>query len=88
MPRATIPYEDIRAQLEYMFPYPTCRVRLRTPSRYNDVKAPVTVYDRSKGNFGKIGYKCQIVLEMFEGLSEDLTQPIWNQRRLTVVVLV
>ena len=88
MPRAEIPYEDLRAKLETMFPWPTCRVRLRTPNRSNDVKAPVTIYDRSQGNFQRIGYKCEIIISKFTGLDEDLERTYWEQRRMTVMVEV
>ena len=88
MARAKIPYEELRAKLEQMFPWPTCRVRLRTPNRQNDVKAPVTIYDRSGGNFQRIGYRCQIILSMFTGLDEDLERTIWDQQRMTVMVEV
>ncbi len=89
MGRATIPYEDIKAKLEAMFPWPTYRtVRLRKPDRYNDIKAPTTVYDRSTGNYARAGYKCHVTLERFVGVSEDLTQTLWKQERQTVMVEV
>ena len=86
MPRATIPYEDLQAELERMFPWPTCRVRLRRPKRDNNVKAPTTIYDRTGGNFKKIGYRCEIFIEMFTGLSEDLETTRWDRQRMTVLV--
>jgi len=88
MPRATIPYEDLQAVLEDMFPWPTCRVRLRRPNRNNDVKAPTTIYDRTGGNFKRIGYRCEIFIEMFVGLSDDLETTRWDRQRMTVLVRV
>jgi len=88
MPRAQIPYEDIRAELERMFPWPTCRVRLRVPKRGNNVKAPITIYDRTRGNYQRVGYSCEIFIEMFTGLSDDLETTKWDRQRMTVLVRV
>lgn len=89
MARATIPYEDIQAVLERMFPWPTYKtVRIRKPDRYNDLKAPTTIYDRRTGNFKSMGYKVPVILERFVGLSEDLISTKWAQERLTVLVEV
>ena len=89
MARATIPYEDIQAKLESMFPWPTYKtVRIRKPRRDNNVKAPTSVYDRSTRNFKSMGYRTQVILERFEGLSEDLTSTIWIQERMIVIVEV
>ena len=86
MPRATIPYDELQQELDKMFPWPTCRVRLRKPDRYNNLKAPVTVYDRTDGKFQRIGYRCNIFIEMFTGLADDLTTTEWDRRRMTVLV--
>jgi len=87
MPRATIPYDAIRSKLFQMFPEPTFRyVRLRKPDRYNNLKAPTTIYDRTSGNFKAIGYRCAVVYERFEALSEDLDRGIFRQVRDIVLV--
>jgi len=87
MPRAKIPYEDLQARLESMFPWPTYRtVRLLKPKRDNNIRAPTTVYDREGGNFQRIGYRCQVILERFEGIREDLSGTLWNQTRMNVIV--
>jgi hypothetical protein len=89
MARATIPYEDIQAKLETMFPWPTYKtVRIRKPRRDNEVRAPTSVYDRRTGNFKSMGYRVQIILERFVGLSEDLTYTEWVQERMVVIVEV
>lgn len=87
MPRAKIPYEDLQARLESMFPWPTYRtVRLLKPKRDNRIKAPTTVYDREGGNFKRIGYRCQVILERYEGQSEDLSRTLWDTTRMNVIV--
>lgn len=89
MARATIPYEDIDAKLSSMFPWPTYRtVYLRKPKRDNNVNAPTTVYDRSTGNYKRIGYRCQVVTERFVGVSEDLTRTEFIQERMNIIVEV
>ena len=87
MPRARIPYDEIRRKLYEMFPEPTFRfVRLRTPDRYNNLKAPTTIYDRRSGNFKTIGYRCAIIYERFEKFSDDLERGIFRQVRDVVLV--
>jgi hypothetical protein len=88
MARATIPYEDLRAKAETLFPYPTYdSVSLRKPTRYDDYKAPTTVYDRSTGNFQRIGYRCYIRRTRIEGFSEDF-RPIWKTEGSYVILEV
>lgn len=72
-----------------MFPEPTFRsVRLRAPSRENNLKAPTTIYDRRSGNFKTIGYRCSVVYQRFEALSEDLEDGIFKTVRDVVLVEV
>jgi len=89
MARAKIPYEDIQARLEAMFPWPTYQtVRMRKPTRENNVRAPTTVYDRRSGNFQRIGYRVSVTLERFVGLSENLSRGQFIQERMNVIVEV
>ena len=86
MGRATIPYDDLTAKVRQMFPAPGFKnVRIRKPDRYNDLKAPTTIYDRSGGNYARIGYKVSIRYDVFLFISEDL-QAIYETRRSTVLV--
>jgi len=69
MPRARIPYEELEAAAREKYPYPVFKdVQVLRRSRYNDIKAPTVVYDRSTGNYAKMGFKCQITAKMFEGM--------------------
>jgi hypothetical protein len=76
MPRARIPYEELEAAARKKYPYPIFRnVQVLRRSRYNDIKAPTVVYDRSTGNYARIGFNCQITAEMFAGMVESA--PSW-----------
>ena len=69
MPRATIDYPALREALFEKYPQPLYRdVTLLVPRRDNKIKAPTTVYDRSTGNYARIGYKVQVSLEQFVGI--------------------
>jgi len=86
MPRAKIPYDAIRSKLRSMFPEPAYRfIRLRIPDRYNKIKAPTTIYDRTSGNFQTIGYRCDVVYEIFTGFSSDLRAE-YSQVRKKILV--
>ena len=63
MPRAKIPYDDIERELRTLYPYPLFReIRIRTRFKGDRIGkvTPTTVYDRTSGNFARIGYKVAI----------------------------
>lgn len=61
MGRATIPYENIEAAVNLLFPWPTfSNVFIEVPRSYNKIKAPTTVYDRRTGNYKAIGYRVYV----------------------------
>lgn len=71
MPRAKIDYPALRKALNDKYPMPLYRdVTLLVPHRSNQVKAPTTVYDRTQGNYARIGYKVQVRLQQFMGITE------------------
>lgn len=72
MPRAKIDYPALRSKLLQKYPMPLYRnVDLLVPHRSNNIKAPTTIYDRSQGNYARIGYKVQVRLEQFMGIVEN-----------------
>jgi len=72
MPRAKIDYPALRNELFKKYPMPLYRdVTLLVPHRSNRIKAPTTIYDRSQGNYARIGYKVQVRLEQFMGIVES-----------------
>ena len=72
MPRAKIPYNELASKVRKMFPFPIYRdVFLRKPRRDNNVKAPISVYDRRSGNYKVSGFICQVKYEMFQGVKES-----------------
>ena len=72
MARTRIPYEEIEFALKQMLEAPIyVRVTLLRPSRYNDLKAPTTLYDRSTGNYARFGYYCDVRYDVFQGFGED-----------------
>jgi hypothetical protein len=88
MARATIPYAAIEQKVKKMFPYPTYQgIEIITPNRYNNVKAPTTVYDRRTGNYKTIGYRIGVKLTRFVGFREDL-RPIFQRDEMTLLVEV
>ena len=69
MPRAKIPYQEIEKKVREMYPEPIYRkVYLKKPHRSNNVKAPISVYDRRSGNYKVSGYICEVKYEIFQGL--------------------
>ena len=92
MPRAKIPYQELEKKVRKMFPFPIYRdVFLRKPRRDNNVKAPISVYDRRSGNYKVSGYICQISYEIFQGL-DDGSYYGWGTRYspkdVTVMVML
>jgi hypothetical protein len=74
MAKAAVPYDALQIALEQIFPEPIFQnVRVVKPRRDNRVKAPTAIYDRSTGNFQKIGYKCLIRGTMVTGIDRN-----WN----------
>lgn len=72
MARSKIPYASLEAELQRMLTNPTyIRVRLLRPTRYNEIKAPTTMYDRTTGNYAKYGYLCDVQYDVFKGFMED-----------------
>lgn len=86
MARATIPYDELNEKARELFPKPTYEyVSVQRPNRYNSLKAPTTVYDRSTGNYQKIGYRCLIKRRRLGGFTEDF-QPIWISKGSYVIL--
>lgn len=78
MPRAKIDYPGLQDELLKKYPLPLYRdVKLLVPHRSNRIRAPTTIYDRSQGNYARIGYKVQVRLEQFIGVVET-----WNGFRV------
>ena len=71
MPRATIPYFEIDEFIEKQYPKPV----FRRPQRESGT--PKTVYDRSTGNFARIGYMVNVSYTRLTGFDNDL-QPVYN----------
>jgi hypothetical protein len=72
MPRARIPYGELQYEVEQKYPFPLYRnVELLRKDRYNGIPAPTVVYDRSTGNYKRIGWKVQIQFEQFAGIREQ-----------------
>lgn len=68
MPRAKIDYPALRQALFEKYPQPLYRdVTLLVPRRDNRIKAPTAVYDRTTGNYARIGFKVQVRLEQYVG---------------------
>lgn len=91
MPRATIDYPALRGALFDKYPMPLYRdVTLLVPDRNNRIKAPTTVYDRTTGNYARIGYKVQVRLEQFMGITEtfDGFRVVYEKRRFTDVLFL
>ena len=83
MPRARIPYDELQKAAEEKYPYPAFRyVTVLRRSRYDNVPSPTVVYDRSTGNYKKMGFKCQVTMEVFDGLAASesswLGRSRWN----------
>lgn len=73
MARAAIPWAKINKSAKKMFPSPNFRdVQVLKPDRYNDLKAPTTVYDRATGNYAVIGYLCRVRYERFVKIQTNL----------------
>jgi hypothetical protein len=88
MARATIPYTAIEQKVREMFPYPTYQgIEIIVPTRYNDVKAPTTVYDRRTGNYKSIGYRIRVRLTRFVGFREDF-RPLFERDEMMLLVEV
>lgn len=82
MPRARIPYDDLRKMLRKKYPSPLyANVRL-------DGNTPVRVYDRSTGNFAPIGWKVRIYLEQFVGIggNSDKFRTLYETRVIEEVL--
>ena len=92
MPRAKIDYPALRKALFEKYPQPLYRdVTLRVPHRSNKVKAPITIYDRCQGNYARIGYKVQVRLEQFDGISDtgyDGYRAIYTRRSFEDVLFL
>ena len=88
MPRATIPYEKLKDRLLEMYPFPIYR-RVRIVRR-NEFKGftPITLYDRSKGNFSPIGYKVRIDYSRFQGEYDSVMNPVFREETQVVAVLL
>ena len=72
MPRARIPYDNLDLAAITKYPYPMFKnVRIERKERYNNIPSPTVVYDRSSGNYQRIGFKCTVTLEQFDGLEKD-----------------
>ena len=88
MPRAAIPYFEIEQTLERMYPRPSNQnIVLIRPQRWNDVKAPTRVYDRSTGNYAPIGWKVTFRREIFFGFDEASVRPLYSERTETILIL-
>ena len=71
MPRARIPYAELEYAANLKYPSPLFRnTRILRKDRYNNVKAPTVVYDRSTGNYKAIGWKITILTEQFSGIKD------------------
>jgi len=80
MARSKIPYSDLENVLTKLYTSPNyVRVYLQRPSRQNNIKAPMTLYDRSSGNYGRWGYLCDIEYEIFTGFKPDWTGKLEGQ---------
>lgn len=91
MPRATIDYPALRKELFDKYPMPLYRdVTLLVPERNNRIRAPTTVYDRTTGNYARIGYKVQVRLEQFMGIKEtyDGFRVVYEKRQFTDVLFL
>ena len=72
MARSRIPYTDLETELKAMYSSPIyARVKLNRPDRYNNLKAPITIYDRTTGNYARYGYLCNVSYQVFQGFEED-----------------
>ena len=88
MPRATIPYFDLELKLEKMYPFPVFRrPRIRRKDEFKGF-TPITVYDRSSGNFKPIGYKCSIEYSRFQGEYDTAMNPVFREEMQVVVILL
>jgi hypothetical protein len=88
MPRAKIPYDELQDELEKMYPFPVYRnPRIRPKSVYKGY-TPITVYDRSKGNFATIGYRAMIEFSRFQGEYDSVMNPVFRQEMKEVVILL
>lgn len=88
MARATIPYAAIEQKVRKMFPYPTYQgIEVIVPTRYNNVKAPTTVYDRRTGNYKTIGYRIGVKLTRIVGFDERF-RPIFERDQMVLLVEV
>lgn len=86
MARAAIPWKKIESSVKKVFPKPIySEVRVMKPNRYNDLKAPTTVYDRTSGNYKPIGYNTLVSRYMFVGFDKEL-EPKW--KRILDVVFI
>lgn len=77
MPRVRIPYDALIDAARKKYPYPVFRnVTVERRDRYNNIPSPTVVYDRSGGNYAKMGFLCTVVLEEFDGL--EVSQSQWR----------
>ena len=89
MPRAKIPYDAIESKMIELYPYPLYRgVGIRTV--FTDRvrrKTPTTVYDRTTGNFARIGYKVAIEGLIFVGTDQNF-EPVYRNFMEDRVILL
>lgn len=86
MARAKIPYEDIKAAVDSLFPWPTFNdVKLDVPRSFNETKAPTTVYDRRSGNFSKIGYRVYVWRSRIDGFDNQFRPKYKDDRGFVIV---
>lgn len=69
MPRAAIPYFEIDQYIEQQYPAPVFRNARR--NRFAS-EIPRTVYDRSTGNFARIGYLVFMSYDRLTGFDQNL----------------
>ena len=89
MARAAIPWRKIEASAKKMFVQPIYESYwVEKPTRYNELKAPTTVYDRTSGNYAVIGYNVMVVRDQFTGFSKGRLFPQYKRIRNVVFIRI
>ena len=88
MPRARIPYQKLEEKLQIMYPWPVFRQpTIRTKDLFKGY-TPITVYDRTSGNFSPIGYKAMVEYTRFQGTYGESMNPVFRTEMKEVVILL
>ena len=71
-----------------MYPFPVFRSpRIRKKDEFMGY-TPITVYDRSTGNFKPIGYRCSVEYSRFQGVYDQVMNPVFREEIQEVVILL